>query len=125
VRLVRPTSIKPLIVAGALAALLAVGSAKGGAAPASREAGPTITIGAALDISAGWTALGRASRVTLQLAAADANAALKRANSPVRVRLQIVDTHGTQPVRSTQCARWPVGTRGTSSVRPRARASAQ
>jgi len=97
VRLVRPTSIKPLIVAGALAALLAVGSAKGGAAPASREAGPTITIGAALDISAGWTALGRASRVTLQLAAADANAALKRANSPVRVRLQIVDTHGTQP----------------------------
>jgi branched-chain amino acid transport system substrate-binding protein len=76
--------------------LLASTSATAGdAVPLSRAATSTITIGAAQDISAGWTALGRASRVTLQLAAADTNAALARQGSSTRVRLRIVDTKGT------------------------------
>jgi branched-chain amino acid transport system substrate-binding protein len=54
----------------------------------------TIQIGALLDLKSGWTTLGRASRVTLQLAAADANARLARAGSPMRVRLRIVDARG-------------------------------
>jgi branched-chain amino acid transport system substrate-binding protein len=53
-----------------------------------------LVVGAILDLSGGWTSLGRASRVTLQLAAADANAALARGGSPLRVRVRIVDAKG-------------------------------
>jgi branched-chain amino acid transport system substrate-binding protein len=52
------------------------------------------TVGALLDLTGGWTSLGRASRVTLRLAAADANARLARSDSRTRVRLRIIDVHG-------------------------------
>ena len=63
---------------------------------AARRADPQseLVVGAMLDLSGGWTSLGRASRVTLQLAAADANAALTRRGSPLRVRLRIADASG-------------------------------
>src|SRR5919197_1767218 len=75
------------VCAVALLALLAGGSAAltdGRAAHSS--SGATIQIGALLDLKSGWTSLGRASRVTLRLAAADAGA--------TRVRLRIVDVQG-------------------------------
>jgi branched-chain amino acid transport system substrate-binding protein len=53
-----------------------------------------VSVGAILDLASGWTSLGRGSRVTLQLAAADENAALARSHSSVRVRLRIVDAKG-------------------------------
>jgi branched-chain amino acid transport system substrate-binding protein len=53
-----------------------------------------LTIGAVLDLKSGWTSLGRASRVTLRLAAADANARLAASGSATRVRLKIVDVRG-------------------------------
>jgi branched-chain amino acid transport system substrate-binding protein len=53
-----------------------------------------ITIGALLDLSAGWTTLGRASRVTLRLARDDANERLRRLGSPYRVRLAFADAAG-------------------------------
>jgi branched-chain amino acid transport system substrate-binding protein len=56
----------------------------GGAARSSSAA--PVQIGALLDLKSGWTSLGRASRATLQLAAADAGAR--------RVRLKIVDAQG-------------------------------
>jgi branched-chain amino acid transport system substrate-binding protein len=53
-----------------------------------------LTIGALLDLKRGWTSLGRASRVTLQVAVSDANARLARSGSTTRVRLRIVDVRG-------------------------------
>ena len=53
-----------------------------------------LTVGALLDLKAGWTSLGRASRVTLRLAVADANERLAKSGSGMRVRLRIVDVHG-------------------------------
>src|SRR5207249_3028799 len=76
-----------LLAAGGLAALT-----DGRAAP-SRDVA-TVQIGALLDLKSGWTSLGRASRVTLQLAAADAGNRLVRTGSPTRVRLRIVDVRG-------------------------------
>ena len=61
-----------------------------GAGPAPQ----TLKIGALLDLKRGWATLGRASRVTLRLAASDANAQLARSGSPMRVRLRIVDVAG-------------------------------
>src|SRR5919201_2548325 len=83
------------VCAVALLALLAGGSAAltdGRAAHSSSAA--TVQIGALLDLKSGWTSLGRASRVTLQLAAADAGNRLLRRGSPTRVRLRIVDVQG-------------------------------
>lgn len=60
----------------------------------SAAAVDNFTVGALLDLKHGWTSLGRASRVTLQLAAADANARLAKDGSTMRVRLRIVDVHG-------------------------------
>ena len=68
-----------LLLVAVLAAL-----ANGRAAPASGAA--TLQVGALLDLKTGWTSLGRASRVTLQLGAADAGTR--------RVRLRIVDVQG-------------------------------
>jgi branched-chain amino acid transport system substrate-binding protein len=51
-------------------------------------------IGGLLDLTSGWTSLGRASRVTLRLAAADANARLAKQGSPLVVRLRLVDVRG-------------------------------
>jgi branched-chain amino acid transport system substrate-binding protein len=64
---------------------------------AARPAGQPqneFVVGAILDLAGGWTSLGRASRVTLQLATADANAALARQGAPLRVRLHILDAKG-------------------------------
>ncbi|MBD0329759.1 MAG: ABC transporter substrate-binding protein [Thermoleophilia bacterium] len=69
--------------------------AAGPASPAGSAGTGEVVVGAALDLSAGWTSLGRGSRVTLRLAAADANAALRRRGAEERVRLRIVDTRGT------------------------------
>jgi branched-chain amino acid transport system substrate-binding protein len=76
-----------VLVAAALAAL-----AEGRAAPSSGVR--TVEIGALLDLKSGWTSLGRASRVTLRIAAADANASLARSGSSTRVRLRLVDVQG-------------------------------
>jgi branched-chain amino acid transport system substrate-binding protein len=57
-----------------------------------------IRIGALLDLSAGWTTLGRASRVTLQLARDDANERLRRLGSRYRVRLVVADAGGDAEV---------------------------
>jgi branched-chain amino acid transport system substrate-binding protein len=64
---------------------------------AARPAGQPqneFVVGAILDLAGGWTSLGRASRVTLQLATTDANAALARRGAPLRVRLHILDARG-------------------------------
>jgi branched-chain amino acid transport system substrate-binding protein len=72
--------------AAALLLLAAVFAARADSgATYSRSAG-TLQVGALLDLKSGWTSLGRASRVTLQLAAADAGAR--------RVHLRIVDVQG-------------------------------
>jgi len=86
-----------LAVVGLLAWLaLASGSAAGETAGAPRV--QRITIGALLDLSAGWTTLGRASRVTLRLARNDANATFRRLGSQYRVRLLIADAAGDTAV---------------------------
>jgi branched-chain amino acid transport system substrate-binding protein len=82
-----------LLIALTVVAIASLGlpGARGGS-PGGSEG--EVTIGALLDLSAGWTSLGRASRVTLRLAAADANARLAKSGSGLRVRLKIVDVHG-------------------------------
>src|SRR5438093_10830681 len=83
------------IAALAVAALLvAVSAAPGDAHQGAAQKRKVIVVGAILDLARGWTSLGRGSRVTLQLAAADANAAFARSGSPFRVRLRIVDAKG-------------------------------
>ena len=84
-------AIAALVVAALLASLSA---APGGARRGAAQKRKVIVVGAILDLARGWTSLGRGSRVTLQLAAADANAAFARNHSPVRVRLRIVDAKG-------------------------------
>ena len=82
---------------GALVSAAALGWLAIAPSEAARQTGPArneLVVGAILDLSGGWTSLGRASRVTLQLAAADANAALARRGSPLRVRLRVVDAKG-------------------------------
>jgi branched-chain amino acid transport system substrate-binding protein len=66
----------------------------GDAARPARQPQNEFVVGAILDLAGGWTSLGRASRVTLQLATADANAALARQGAPLRVHLQILDARG-------------------------------
>src|SRR5262245_40514282 len=63
------------------------------AAPA-QSGSNALVVGALLDLRTGWTSLGRASRVTLQLAMNDANRELRNAGSETRVRLKIVDVRG-------------------------------
>ncbi len=87
----------PVVLAACVIALsLAVGPAAAPNGNAARQAAPTriLLVGGLLDLSSGWTSLGRASRVTLDLAAADANARLARAGSLVRVRVTSVDVRG-------------------------------
>ena len=76
-----------LLIAG-LAAASGQGSAH------DRRATKPLVVGALLDLKSGWTSLGRASRVTLNLAAADANARLAKSGSPLRIRLKILDPKG-------------------------------
>lgn len=79
-----------------LLALLVAGVAatKGDGKAQGRSATTPIVVGALLDLKSGWTSLGRASRLTLSLAAAQANARLAKSGSPMRVRLRIVDVRG-------------------------------
>jgi branched-chain amino acid transport system substrate-binding protein len=80
--------------------LVALFAAVGSAAPpdvrAAQESShvTTLRVGALLDLTSGWTSLGRGSKVTLAIAAKDANRRLAKAGSPVRVRVQIVDVRG-------------------------------
>src|SRR5262245_39073766 len=83
------------VAALAVVALLAsLSAAPGDARQGTAQKRNVIVVGAILDLASGWTSLGRGSRVTLQLAAADANAAFARHHSSTRVRLRIVDAKG-------------------------------
>src|SRR4029453_18792351 len=75
-------------------------------AAARRTQNEVVTVGAILDLADGWMSLGRASRVTLRLAAADANAALARRGAALRVRVQIVDAKGKPAVALRQLRRF-------------------
>src|SRR5215470_4946306 len=86
------------LAAAAVAPAVLLGAAAPHAAPPQN----VVAVGAILDLSDGWTSLGRASRVTLQLATADANAALARSGSPLRVRLQIADAKGEPAIALRQ-----------------------
>jgi branched-chain amino acid transport system substrate-binding protein len=85
---VRATVAILVVAVSASIALLPAGGR--GATGATDE----LTVAALLDLKGGWTSLGRASRVTLRLAVADANEQLARSGSDMRVRLRIVDVHG-------------------------------
>jgi branched-chain amino acid transport system substrate-binding protein len=75
--------------------LVCVALASGPTAGAAASRGTQrITIGGLLDLSAGWTTLGRASRVTLRLARDDANARFRQLGSRYRVRLVLADAAG-------------------------------
>src|SRR4029450_4631437 len=80
------------VLVAALFASLSV--APGDAGQRATQKQNELVVGAILDLARGWTSLGRGSRVTLQLAAADANAAFAPSGSPLRVRLRIVDAKG-------------------------------
>jgi branched-chain amino acid transport system substrate-binding protein len=75
-----------LACAGAALLLFAALGALADSRAAPSRTAAALKVGALLDLKSGWTSLGRASRVTLQLAAADAGAA--------RVNLRIVDVQG-------------------------------
>jgi branched-chain amino acid transport system substrate-binding protein len=77
-----------------LALLASLALAPAGAAGHGSQPQDELVVGAILDLGSGWTSLGRASRVTLELAVADANAALTRRGSPLRVRLRVADARG-------------------------------
>jgi branched-chain amino acid transport system substrate-binding protein len=88
--------------------LAALAVAPGGSArPAASQS--QFVVGAVLDLADGWTSLGRASRVTLQLAAADANVALARRGSTLRVRLRILDAKGDPATALRQLRRLASG----------------
>lgn len=97
--------------------------ARGDAAQRAPRAQNELVVGAILDLASGWTSLGRASRVTLQLAVADANAGLARSGSPLRVRLRVVDAQGKPTLALRQLRRLAaagvgvvIGPEGSSEV---------
>jgi branched-chain amino acid transport system substrate-binding protein len=79
-----------------LALVVAVGpvAPRDGNAAAQSRGANQLVVGGLLDLTSGWTSLGRASRVALGLSAAQANARLAKAGSPMRIRLEIVDVRG-------------------------------
>lgn len=83
-------AVAVVLVVVAIASLGLPGASGATTAGATDE----ITVGALLDLNDGWTSLGRSSRATLRLAAADANARLAKSGSRARVRLKIVDVRG-------------------------------
>jgi branched-chain amino acid transport system substrate-binding protein len=103
-RLVRGTWIWVGVM---LLALLAVGSTAPPDGQAARESPRTshLLVGGLLDLTSGWTSLGRASKVTLAIAAKQANARLAKAGSPVRVRLKIADVRGKPDEAARQLRR--------------------
>jgi branched-chain amino acid transport system substrate-binding protein len=121
---------RALGIALSVAALASFGEPR--AADAARPAGSAdgLTIGALLDLKKGWTSLGRASRVTLRVAAADANARLARSGSTMRVRLKIIDVRGDPRASArglrrlaAQGARIVIGPQASSEVRAMRRAA--
>jgi branched-chain amino acid transport system substrate-binding protein len=80
-------------------------AARADATGAASQARNEFVVGAILDLSAGWTSLGRASRATLQLAEADANAALARRGADLRVRVDVVDAKGEPALALRQLRR--------------------
>ena len=67
-------------IAGLWALIGSLLVAPGDAARHTRGAQNDFVVGAILDLASGWTSLGRASHVTLRLAAADANTEIGRAH---------------------------------------------
>ena len=88
-----------------LALFAAVGSASPPDGRAARGSTHSILVGGLLDLTSGWTSLGRASKVTLAIAAKQANARLARTGSPMRVRLEIVDVRGKPDEAARQLRR--------------------
>jgi branched-chain amino acid transport system substrate-binding protein len=91
--------------------LVALVAAVGSAAPPEVRAAheishvTTLRVGGLLDLTSGWTSLGRASKVTLAIAANQANRQLAKAGSPLRIRLQIVDVRGNPNEAARQLRR--------------------
>jgi branched-chain amino acid transport system substrate-binding protein len=106
-RRIRGIGIWACFGASLLGLLLAVGAAVPHDGSAARAAPPTrlLVVGGILDLSSGWTSLGRASRATLAIAATQANRRLAKAGSPIRIRLQIVDVRGEPDVALRQLRR--------------------
>jgi branched-chain amino acid transport system substrate-binding protein len=89
-----PASVR-LLVAVAVGALVVTAAAGGsGAQTRIADAPNVVTVGALLDLSAGWTSLGESSKATLDLALADANARLAKAGSNTRLALKVIDVAG-------------------------------
>jgi branched-chain amino acid transport system substrate-binding protein len=89
-----PASVR-LLVAVAVAALVVTAAAGGSGAQTRTAQAPTVlTVGALLDLSAGWTSLGESSKETLDLAVANANARLAKAGSNLRIALKVIDVAG-------------------------------
>jgi len=112
-----------MLVLPFVALFASVATATVGAAPSASQPRHKLVIGAILDLASGWTSLGHASRVTLRLAASDANAALARDGAPLRVRLRIVDAKGKPALARRQLRRLAasgvrvvVGPQGSSEV---------
>lgn len=93
--------------ASLLGLLVAVGPGMPHDGSAARATPPTrlLVVGGLLDLSNGWTSLGRASRATMAIAATQANRRLAKVGSPIRVRLQIVDVRGQPDVALSQLRR--------------------
>src|SRR5205823_13182705 len=103
---IRPLAARRMLTLFLLVGLLAsVPVTRGDAARSAGAQQNRLVVGALLDLSRGWTSLGRASRVPLGLAAADANVTLARRGSPLRVELRSVDSEGEPPVALRQLRR--------------------
>jgi branched-chain amino acid transport system substrate-binding protein len=92
------TVLLAALVCAAIAVWPSGAAAASGVAASAKARTEKITIGALLDLSAGWTTLGRTSRVTLQLAREDANERLRRLGSRFRVQLALADAAGDPDV---------------------------
>jgi branched-chain amino acid transport system substrate-binding protein len=90
---------------GSLAITPGAAARAGGAVRAASQPQNEFVVGAILDLGGGWTSLGHASRVTLQLADSDANAALARRGARFRVRLDVVDAEGEPALALRQLRR--------------------
>src|SRR5204863_3627626 len=92
---IRPLAARRMLTLFLLVGLLAsVPVTRGDAARSAGAQQNRLVVGALLVLSRGWTSLGRASRVTLRLAASGANVTLSRRGSPLRVALRIVHARG-------------------------------
>jgi branched-chain amino acid transport system substrate-binding protein len=90
-----------LVLSGLLFASGASAASKRASAP---RASKTVVIGALLDLSAGWTALGNESLVALRRSVADANRSLRQQGSAKRVRLLVADVAGSPSLAAQELA---------------------